>query len=1131
MRKLLISCWLILVLPLVVLGQSVDLKWVKQTAGPNNGIMPLTAVTNFDGVGNAYQAGSFQGTTTFDSGVSLSASGGWNMFFLKRNVNGELQWIKQITGTGNESERINCTAIHVDNSNNIIITGWVSGGTYNFTSGISMTGDNSNAFVAKYDSGGNLLWLKKITSFSLAQGHRVTTDGLGNIYTIGHFSQQATFVPGRGGITLTGTNTWETYIAKYDSNGNVSWAKKIGGYLIFGYDLAVDNSQNVYAVGSFNSDVDFGSGITLNSSNGGAFYAKYDNLGNALWAKKIEGAVQTYDMELDNSNNIYLAGNFTSSTATIGTTTLSNNGAADAFFAKFDSQGNPVWAKSVGGTHNDAISNLKLDGSGNIYIGGSFHTVVNFGKTTLVAPWLQMVISNGVTTTYLNPSSDGFFAKYDNNGTEQFAKQIGLNDNNPDGVHTLSLDNAGNLLVGGLFSGTSYFNSTSTLSSPNGYNLFMAKYWAAPEIKVTNNISQYGATLVGSSSTSGTCKIENIGFSSLNITSITSNSPEFIVNSSISSINSNGSATFTVTFAPTSAGNKTATITIRSNDSDEDPTYITVTGSAVTPEINVKQGTTSIPNNGTSSFSDTRMGTNQIIGFTIENTGTASLTNVLVSIEGPDASSFSVSTPASPSVGVNASTQFSIKFMPMKMGPNNARIKIANSDRDENPYYIEINGVGLQPIINVSQGATNITNWSTIAIQGTLSLQPSPYATFTIANTGNTDLAITSITGSSNTFEIVLPSITSIPANQQTTFQIRYLGYGAMSTLIRIVNSTGSDFYFYVSSEILYPEINVREGGTNISHNGSLNMGTVTYGSGTQTIQKTLIIENIGTAPLHFTPLPAVSVGASFYSVTQPGVSTLEPNTSTTIIVTFSVSPVMAMSSSLYSSILTIKNNDTNESNYSINLSSSVLTPEINVKNGNTNIQNNGNLNFGTIPYGESITKTITIENWGDGEMRLSGSPNLVYSSSSDFVVDESSLTNVIPTGTSKTFTVTFTASQYATNYTGYLEVLNNDYDESAFRINLAANVPAQTDARVLTVFPNPSPDGNFTVEFTSNNNETFNVFVYNNQMQVVYSASPTKPVGFYSFGVDISNQPTGLYTLQIVNAQGALTKQIQIIK
>jgi hypothetical protein len=113
----------------------------------------------------------------------------------------------------------------------------------------------------------------------------IATDLLGNVYATGSFRSTATFGP----TVFTSAGVEDAFLAKYDSSGNLLWAKRFGGQSIdIGYDAATDDSGNCYITGVFYNTAMFGSFSLQSSGTGDAeiFVLKTDSAGTVLWAKK-----------------------------------------------------------------------------------------------------------------------------------------------------------------------------------------------------------------------------------------------------------------------------------------------------------------------------------------------------------------------------------------------------------------------------------------------------------------------------------------------------------------------------------------------------------------------------------------------------------------------------------------------------------------------------------------------------------------------------------------------------------------------------------------------------------------------------------------------------------------------------
>lgn len=177
------------------------------------------------------------------------------------------------------------------------------------------------------------------------------------------------------------------------------------------------------------------------------------------------------DIVADGSGNIYVCGVFRNvfdADPSMGVHLLSSSGGDDIWFAKYSPNGQLVWAQSIGSNNTDNANSISLDTDGNIYLGGNFLNTIDFDPGSGVTELSAIVSSN----------SDGFIAKYNNNGNFISAFQIG--GASVDNVQQVEVDYEGNLVVTGNVSGICDFDpSSSTFNLTAGFNtIFLAKYSA-----------------------------------------------------------------------------------------------------------------------------------------------------------------------------------------------------------------------------------------------------------------------------------------------------------------------------------------------------------------------------------------------------------------------------------------------------------------------------------------------------------------------------------------------------------------------------------------------------------------------------------------------------------------------------
>jgi hypothetical protein len=331
-------------------------------------------------------------------------------------------------------------------------------------------------FCKQYYVSQNYLWAKNIGGPGQDLANEMVLDPLGNIYVTGFFSDTADFDPGIGTFTLASTGNEDVFFAKYDNNGSFIWAKNIGGSgRDYGYSIQLDALGNILLCGSFENTVDFdpGGAVVNLSSNGNSdvFLAQYDNTGNFTWAIRVGGSTNdvAQALKVDASGNVVLLGYFSGTVdfdpSPTNTVNLVSPGIfLDAFIAKYNNNGEYLFAKRLGGNGNDVAYSLQLDAGGNIYAGGTFQGTADFDP----GPGTSNLFSAGGT--------DVFLAKYDDNGNYLWAK--GFGGSGDERCNALALDGAGNEYMSGYFSGTADFDpgpATMNLVSAGNYDVFLLK--------------------------------------------------------------------------------------------------------------------------------------------------------------------------------------------------------------------------------------------------------------------------------------------------------------------------------------------------------------------------------------------------------------------------------------------------------------------------------------------------------------------------------------------------------------------------------------------------------------------------------------------------------------------------------
>jgi len=221
--------------------------------------------------------------------------------------------------------------------------------------------------------------------------------------------------------------------------------------------LTVDRQGNTFVTGEFSDTANFG-GTEVKAKGGLDFVlAKLNSKGRLVWVTTAGGAKidRGYAVAVDAGGNSYVTGHFQSETIAFGSTVLTSRGDYDVFVAKFDPNGNPLWAKSAGGSAYDFGHGIGVDPKGGVFVSGMVRGEADFGSGASAG----------------GPGMGPFVARYSVAGETEWIWQ--MRGKGSGSGHELCVDRKGNVYVGGFFAGTGKLGPYS-LKSSKGRDIFAA---------------------------------------------------------------------------------------------------------------------------------------------------------------------------------------------------------------------------------------------------------------------------------------------------------------------------------------------------------------------------------------------------------------------------------------------------------------------------------------------------------------------------------------------------------------------------------------------------------------------------------------------------------------------------------
>jgi hypothetical protein len=296
---------------------------------------------------------------------------------------GEFDWLRQFGTSSNDF----AFAVDSDEDDHVYVVGTT---TSAFPGHVNAgLGD---AFLRKYDRGGNELWTRQFG-----------TDGWDQIYAVLAHNTDLYVGGGVGdgtGAALPGhvnAGLGDAFLRKYDANGNEAWTRQFG-------TPGLDNTVGIFADATGVYICGGVRGALPGQTYAGlvdAFVRKYDHVGNELWTRQFgTGAVDAASKITGDESGVYVVGR--TAGALPGQT---HGGLVDAFVRKYDEWGTELWTHQFGTLGVDLADDAAIDGTGHVYV---------TGRTDGALPGQ---IRDG--------GADAFVRKYDTSGAEIWTRQFG----------------------------------------------------------------------------------------------------------------------------------------------------------------------------------------------------------------------------------------------------------------------------------------------------------------------------------------------------------------------------------------------------------------------------------------------------------------------------------------------------------------------------------------------------------------------------------------------------------------------------------------------------------------------------------------------------------------------------------
>jgi hypothetical protein len=288
------------------------------------------------------------------------------------------------------------------------------------------------------------------------------------------------------------------------------------------------------------------------------------------------------------------------------------------------------------------------------------------------------------------------------------------------------------------------------------FQLIIGVALTEPNISGSSSALNFGTLKTNQDSTI-VLVLTNSGQLDLNITDIVPAGDFYSYSGSTSkTLAENDTMHVPVKFAPSAAGTFNGTLSVTSNDPDTPTLTVSLSGAGQLLTPNISSLTSSLD------FGNIKVGNDSTISFYISNTGDTTLTVSGLNFSNAVFTS-SISIPFS--IGINDSTQLSVKFTPSFAQSFSGNLKVLSNDEDT--LSVTLSGTGYLLSPNISASVASLAF-------GSVKVDYDSSLSFKIYNTGDTTLAVSTVTISNNVFSVTSGTTYNVAINDSATIVVKF---------------------------------------------------------------------------------------------------------------------------------------------------------------------------------------------------------------------------------------------------------------------------------------------------------------------------------------------------------------------
>jgi hypothetical protein len=328
-----------------------------------------------DLAGNIYVTGLITGTAQFED-ETLTSAGGWDIFILKLDPSGNIVWVHREGGVNSDIGYGIST--HADGR--CYVTGWFGETLTLHDNSTLISYGGSDIFAFSCDTNGNILWSQSAGTAEVEYGYKIDNDIFGNAYVTGQAGAGSNF----DGMTLNGDGAFiASYDSSGDIRWlNCGIGAGVNSIAVDRTNSVIEQFGCI--TGRITGTAQFGS-FNLSSMEGSddAYGAVFQLLTGEWSSAEIGGGTGSdKGRACTYKNHPYYTGSFEGEADLFGYDVISG-GASDGFVYSAGTSENR-WLLTEGGVNNDVPTDIVVDNAGNVFICGWYSGTARFGSNIVI---------------------------------------------------------------------------------------------------------------------------------------------------------------------------------------------------------------------------------------------------------------------------------------------------------------------------------------------------------------------------------------------------------------------------------------------------------------------------------------------------------------------------------------------------------------------------------------------------------------------------------------------------------------------------------------------------------------------------------------------------------------------------